>query len=102
LALYTNTGGDTLSPPFYLKEKSMSIQDDHFDLEAYFKSLVEGAKKGSPERKAAKAAKEAYARVWEAFVDEENENAKLRPVVYAATTIVQHVIETHYNRPGEG
>lgn len=42
------------------------------------------------------AIRDAYRRVWGQFVDQENENEKLRPVVAAISTAVRHVIDTHY------
>lgn len=74
----------------------MSIQDDHFDLEEYFEIKIAETQKGTTERTNTEAIRDAYSRIWEQFVDIENENEKLRPVVNAATTIVKHVINTHY------
>lgn len=74
----------------------MSLQDDHFDLEAYFKRRVRITKKGTLARREAESARAAYQRVWEWLVEIENENEKLFPVVGAVTKLVRHVIDTHY------
>lgn len=74
----------------------MSLQDDHFDLEEHFKAQINNTKAGTPARKQAVASRDAYRRVWGQFVDQENENEKLRPVVAAISTVVRHVIDTHY------
>lgn len=74
----------------------MSLQDDYFDLEHYLNEQVRREKKGTPERSKAEAARLSHRMIWSAFCEMENENEKLRPVVSAVTTIVRHVIETHY------
>lgn len=79
----------------------MSIQDDHFDLEHYFREQIEKTEKGTPERAAALSARVAYLRVWDAFIETEAENEELRPVANAVTTLVTHVINKHYAKPDE-
>jgi len=74
----------------------MSLQDDHFDLEAYFKQRVKTTKRGTLARREAESARAAYRRVWESFVAVENENEKLLPVASAVTTLVMHVINTQF------
>jgi hypothetical protein len=78
----------------------VSLQDDHFDLEAFFDAYVKIAPHKQA-RDAAVATRAAYSRVWEEFVDMENELEKLRPVVQAATLVVRYVIETHYQKTEE-
>lgn len=77
----------------------MGLQDDHFDLEAYFEQQVKGTKKGTSERRRAESARDAYLRIWEGFVEMENENEKLLPVVNAVSKIVRHVVDEHYVNP---
>ncbi len=77
----------------------MSLQDDHFDLEAYFKKQVRDTKKGTLARRKAEAARDAYLRVWESFVEVENEYEKLRPVVNAVSVMVRHVVDAIYVDP---
>jgi hypothetical protein len=72
----------------------MSLQDDHFDLEDYFKNQIKNGR--AKDRDHAINAQQAYRRIWGQFCELEAENEKMAPVVSAVSTIVQHVIETHY------
>jgi hypothetical protein len=74
----------------------MSLQDDHFDLEAYFERQVKGTKTRTSARREVEAARDAYLRVWENFVDVESENEKLLPVVNAVSVMVRHVVDANY------
>jgi hypothetical protein len=74
----------------------MSLQDDHFDLESHFEKQVNSTREGTSARQKAESVRDAYNRIWGSFVDIENENEKLRPVVNAVSTLVRYVVDTHY------
>lgn len=74
----------------------MSLQDDHFDLEAYFKQQLEKTKKNSHDRTVVMEMQAKYQRVWDAFVEIENDVEKMQPVVAAVSTLVRYVVDTHY------
>ena len=78
----------------------MSLQDDHFDLIAFFKKQVKDTKQDTSERRYIQSMRLAYLRVWESFVEQENENEKLRPVAIAVSTLVKYVVDTHYTNQG--
>lgn len=75
----------------------MSLQDDHFDLEAYFEKQVNNTQEGTSARLEMESMRDAYNRVWESFVDIENENEKLRPVVNTVSKMVGYVIDQRNN-----
>lgn len=72
----------------------MSLQDDHFDLEDYFKNQIKKAK--AKDKDHAISAQQAYRRIWDQFCEIESEYDKVAPVVSAVSTMVRHVIETQY------